>query len=60
MKPEPQFERPAADTFGQTAGKGRPYAKPQLIEYGSVAKLTRGTKSGDGEITPTAEKMKCL
>ena len=25
------------------AGALRPYAKPRLIEYGSVAKLTQGT-----------------
>jgi hypothetical protein len=29
----------------------RPYAKPELIAYGPLAKLTRSTHSGTGENT---------
>ena len=40
-------------------GKRRPYAKPLLIEYGSVAKLTQ---SGGSTVNEPAVKMKgkCL
>lgn len=39
----------------------RAYSRPELIEYGPLAKLTQGTASGTGEVTPTGVKrMGCL
>lgn len=63
MKNLPDSERDAAGkpAGGREGGEARrPYARPQLIDYGPVAKLTRGTRSGAGEITPLIEKRKCL
>ena len=44
-----------------TPGK-RPYAAPRLTEYGSVAKLTQGTRSvqQDGPGTTAFKKDSCL
>lgn len=46
---------------GKTPGK-RPYAPPRLTEYGSVAKLTQGTRSvqQDGPGTTAFKKDSCL
>ena len=62
MKNQSDSERhPTADTGVGRTGVGRqPYTTPRLVDYGPVAKLTRGTRSGEGEITPTGEKRKCL
>ena len=62
MTNQPDSERqPAVEKATKSPiARRRPYAKPQLVEYGSVAKLTRGTRSGTGEITPLIEKRKCL
>lgn len=30
----------------------RAYTRPELVAYGPLAKLTRGTKSGSNETTP--------
>lgn len=39
----------------------RGYRRPQLVEYGPLAKLTRGTRSGRNEITPQGVRMSgCL
>jgi hypothetical protein len=40
----------------------RPYRSPALVEYGSVAKLTRGTKSinADGGLNTMKQKAGCL
>lgn len=41
----------------------RPYTRPELVAYGPLAKLTRGTKSGAGELTPDGARktgMTCL
>jgi hypothetical protein len=39
----------------------RPYMTPKLIEYGSVAKLTRGTKSVQADNTGGGfQKKTCL
>ena len=40
MAEQPASERQAPDAAGR-----RPYTSPRLIEYGSVAKLTRGSRS---------------
>lgn len=49
-----------ATTAAQASAHRRPYSRPRLVDYGPIAKLTRGTKSGSGEFTPQGEKRKCL
>ena len=47
-----------SDDVLQGKGKRRPYAKPVLIEYGSISKLTQ---SGGSTLNEPATKMKpCL
>lgn len=41
------------------AGK-RPYSKPRLTEYGSVAKLTQGTRTRSSDSPAAGFKMTCL
>jgi hypothetical protein len=39
----------------------RPYTSPRVIEYGSVAKLTRGTRSVSSDFPQAGfKKMDCL
>jgi hypothetical protein len=38
----------------------RAYAKPQLIEYGSIAKLTQGTMTKQADTPAAGFKMVCL
>ena len=38
----------------------RPYTRPQLVEYGSIAKLTQGTKTTGGDAPSAGFKMNCL
>lgn len=38
----------------------RPYATPHLIEYGSVTKLTQGTRTTGGDAPGAGFKMACL
>ena len=38
----------------------RAYAKPKLIEYGSVAKLTQGTMTKQADTPAAGFKMVCL
>lgn len=39
----------------------RPYSRPELVVYGPLAKLTRGSASGVGETSPQgAMRMACL
>ena len=39
----------------------RPYRRPELVEYGSVAKLTKGNKSVSADGTTNQQKSKvCL
>lgn len=57
-------DQPRDDGARAAGGKGgtkRPYRKPQLIEYGSVAKLTQGTRTtqNDGG-AGGGFKMSCL
>lgn len=51
-------DKPAA---GPARGK-RPYAPPRLTEYGSVAKLTQGTRTNqqDGPGASTFKRAACL
>jgi hypothetical protein len=44
-------DRPGAPAAG--TGTRRAYSRPKLIEYGSVAKLTKGTLTRQGD-APTA------
>jgi hypothetical protein len=48
---------PAAE---DSAHRKRPYSKPRLIEYGSVAKLTRGTMTKQADTPAAGFKMVCL
>ena len=57
MKPQPHDptrKDPALD-----AGR-RPYAKPTLTEYGSIAKLTQGTRTNQSDGVGGGFKMGCL
>jgi hypothetical protein len=38
----------------------RPYTKPKLIEYGSVAKLTQGTRTRQADTPAAGFKKVCL
>ena len=38
----------------------RPYAKPKLIEYGSVAKLTQGTRTRQADTPAAGFRRVCL
>ncbi len=38
----------------------RPYVKPRLIEYGSVAKLTQGTRTKQADSPGAGFKKVCL
>jgi hypothetical protein len=43
------------------AGQGkRPYSKPKLIEYGSVAKLTQGTRTKQADTPAAGFRKVCL
>jgi hypothetical protein len=42
-----------------TAGR-RAYARPTLIEYGSVSKLTRGTMTKQADSPGAGFRMSCL
>lgn len=48
MKEQPH--EPGSTPTRRADGDRRPYAKPNLTEYGSIAKLTQGTatKQSDG------------
>ena len=38
----------------------RPYTKPKLTEYGSIAKLTQGTRTNQSDGVGGGFKMNCL
>ena len=38
----------------------RPYTKPTLVEYGSIAKLTLGTSTNQSDGVGGGFKMSCL
>ncbi len=49
-----------ADRRELEAAPRRPYAKPHLIEYGSVTKLTQGTRTTNSDSPAAGFKMACL
>lgn len=57
---EERDDRRTAAPAGDVARK-RPYVRPELVVYGPLAKLTRGSTSGVGETSPQgAMRMPCL
>ncbi|HET8575893.1 MAG TPA: lasso RiPP family leader peptide-containing protein [Methylomirabilota bacterium] len=38
----------------------KPYERPRLIEYGSIAKLTQGTATVGADSGPTGMNQQCL
>jgi hypothetical protein len=38
----------------------RPYARPRLLEYGSVSKLTQGTNTKQSDAPSAGWKKNCL
>jgi hypothetical protein len=57
--PPDDLSRRAPETRGPAQTK-RAYAKPQLIEYGSIAKLTHGTMTKQADTPAAGFKMVCL
>ena len=45
---------------GGQAQQKRPYTKPKLIEYGSVAKLTQGTRTKQADTPAAGFRRVCL
>lgn len=59
------MEQPGSHTGnridGQTSGPARkPYRRPELIEYGSVAKLTQSNGSKGQDAIVGTKSMNCL
>lgn len=53
--------RPEGTGSGRPEGQPRrPYRRPTLTQYGSVAKLTQGTLTRQGESPGGGFKMTCL
>jgi hypothetical protein len=51
----------AADRDEPSPGARMPYQSPVLVEYGSIAKLTRGTRSVSSDAPAAGHKsMACL
>ena len=59
MKDERSAARPSDDDRGVPA-KRRPYRKPRLTEYGSIAKLTQGTSTRQSDGPGGGFKHPCL
>jgi hypothetical protein len=58
-KPDPRG--PASDPQAAAPATRRPYQSPVLVEYGSVAKLTRGSLSLNSDSVPGNRKSpSCL
>ncbi len=57
MKDQPNPSKKADAPAG--AGR-RPYRKPQLTEYGSIAKLTQGTRTNQSDGPSGGFKRNCL
>jgi hypothetical protein len=57
--PPDDLSRRAPETPGSAPTK-RAYAKPKLIEYGSVAKLTQGTRTKQADTPAAGFKRVCL
>ena len=58
--PEPGRVAPANRASPDSTPSLRPYSRPQLVEYGPLAKLTQGSASGTNESTPTGAMRMCL
>lgn len=56
------MKEPKDKPAGEPARGKRPYASPRLTEYGSVAKLTQGTRTNqqDGPGASTFKRAACL
>ena len=59
MKDERSAARPSDRDRGAPAGR-RPYRKPRLTEYGSIAKLTQGTATRQADGPGGGFKRSCL
>lgn len=57
MKPQP--DDPARKDAAPAAPR-RQYKKPTLTEYGSIAKLTQGTRTNQSDGVGGGFKMACL
>jgi hypothetical protein len=53
-------ERREAPSDAHSAQRRRPYAKPRLIEYGSIAKLTQGTRTKQADSPAAGFRRVCL
>ena len=53
-------ETPRRGQKPDAAQPKRPYAKPKLTEYGSVAKLTQGTRTRQADTPAAGFKRVCL
>lgn len=53
-------EQPLAVPRAGSPSRRRPYRKPELAEYGSVAKLTQGTFTGGTDALMAGMMMACL
>lgn len=59
MKEHQDPARDAADRRGETPGR-RPYRKPRLTEYGSIAKLTQGSRTRQSDGAGGGFRRACL
>lgn len=57
MRGMAQTPEPSARERDEDARPARAWEKPTLVEYGHLAKLTRGSS---GNITEAGGKMRCL
>ena len=55
--PQDAPRQPSQDPAGARPTAERSWVKPVLVEYGHLAKLTRG---GSGPITEPSNRMRCL
>jgi hypothetical protein len=55
---KPDRPAPTLDAQATPPAERRPYQSPVLVEYGSVAKLTRGSLSTSSD--PSGHKSVCL
>ena len=59
MKDEKKTASPSDGDLASPDGR-RPYRKPQLTEYGSIAKLTQGTATRQSDGRGGGFKRRCL
>src|SRR5688572_32961694 len=59
-RPTDGDRRGAPPGTAESSGRRRPYVKPVLTEYGSIAKLTQGTKTTQADAAGGGFKMSCL